>query len=212
MHIELRSLNTIRPYASNPRHNDDAVDAVVASLKEFGFRQPLVVDSEGVIIVGHTRYKAALKLGLTQVPVHVAIELSPEQTRAYRIADNQTASLASWDEANLLDELLALDQTDLDLSCLGFSPEQLLGYLEPEPSPGLGDPDEVPEPPAEPRTRPGDLWYLGPHRLLCGDATRPECVALLLGDQTIDMVLSDPPYGVAYVGKTADALTLVLQP
>src|ERR1017187_4265617 len=101
MHVEMRPIETIRPYANNPRTNDAAVDAVAASIKEFGFRQPIVVDEDGVIIVGHTRYKAALKLGLTEVPVHVAVGLSPAQAKAYRLADNQTASLSSWDDDKL---------------------------------------------------------------------------------------------------------------
>lgn len=217
MQIELRPLSTLRPYTDNPRHNDDAVAAVAASIAAFGFRQPIVVDAQGVIVCGHTRFKAAQSLGLAQVPVHVALDLSPEQARAYRLADNQTASLATWDEAKLLEELLALEQSQVDLSVLGFSPEQLRDFLSPDPlAPGLGDPDEVPDslveavldPDRQPRTRPGDLWLLGPHRLLCGDATRPECVDRLLEDRPFDMLLSDPPYGVSYVGKTADALTL----
>jgi ParB-like chromosome segregation protein Spo0J len=100
MHVELWSINRLKPYENNPPDNDAAVDAVAASLKAFQFRQPLVVDADGVIIVGHTRYKAALKLGMTEVPVHVARGLTPEQARAYRIADNQTATLATWDEDN----------------------------------------------------------------------------------------------------------------
>ena len=106
VHVEMRPLSTIRPYANNPRLNDAAVDAVAASIREFGFRQPIVVDEAGVIIVGHTRYKAAQKLGLHEVPVHVAIGLSPEQAKAYRLADNQTAQLSGWDEEKLARELL----------------------------------------------------------------------------------------------------------
>src|SRR5436309_12250818 len=105
MNIEMRKLSDIRPYESNPRLNDAAVDAVAASIREFGFRQPIVVDEQGVIIVGHTRYKAALKLGLETVPVHVAVGLSPAQAKAYRIADNQTATLSHWDDDKLPLEL-----------------------------------------------------------------------------------------------------------
>jgi site-specific DNA-methyltransferase (adenine-specific) len=105
MHVELRPIASIRPYDNNPRLNDAAVDAVAASIKEFGFRQPIVVDEDGVIIVGHTRYKAALKLGMTEVPVHVAVGLSPAQAKAYRIADNQTATIATWDDDKLYQEL-----------------------------------------------------------------------------------------------------------
>ena len=107
MYVEMRPIGSIRPYANNPRLNDAAVDAVAKSIKEFGFRQPIVVDEHGVIIVGHTRYKAALKLGLTHVPAHVAVELTPDQVKAYRIADNQTASIATWDD----------DKLPLELAC-----------------------------------------------------------------------------------------------
>src|SRR3982075_3293798 len=116
MEIEQRPITSIRPYEKNPRLNDAAVDAVAASIREFGFRQPIVVDEQGVIIVGHTRFKAALKLGLTEVPVHVAVGLSPAQARAYRLADNQTASLSSWDDDKLPLELVALQGMDFDLN------------------------------------------------------------------------------------------------
>src|SRR5438874_5601659 len=116
MQVELRPIATIRPYENNPRVNDPAVDAVAASIREFGFRQPLVVDEEGVIVVGHTRYKAALKLGLETVPVHVAVGLTPAQLKAYRIADNQTAGLSGWDHERLPLELAQLQQMDFDLS------------------------------------------------------------------------------------------------
>src|SRR5215471_3193250 len=112
MHIEMRALSSIRPYENNPRLNDAAVDAVAASIRAYGFRQPVVVDEQSVIIVGHTRYKAALKLGLAEVPVHVAVGLSPEQAKAYRIADNQTATLASWDDDKLVQELAQLKEMD----------------------------------------------------------------------------------------------------
>src|SRR6202140_1033353 len=121
MHVEMRPISSIRPYENNPRLNDAAVDAVAASIKEFGFRQPIVVDEQGVIIVGHTRYKAALKLGLTAVPVHVAVGLSPAQAKAYRLADNQTATMSSWDESLLPLELAELQAMDFDLNLTGFS-------------------------------------------------------------------------------------------
>src|SRR4051812_39354678 len=133
----MRAVGSIRPYANNPWDNDAAVDAVAASITAFGFRQPVVVDEEGVIIVGHTRYKAALKLGLSEVPVHVARGLSPEQARAYRIADNQIATLASWDEDRLPLELMALQEADFDLALLGFPDEELERLLAPPPGEGL---------------------------------------------------------------------------
>src|SRR5713226_7216945 len=169
MKIELWNISGIRPYANNPRVNDQAVDAVAASIKEFGFRQPIVIDAEGVIIVGHVRYLAALKLGLKKVPVHVAKDLTPEQIKAYRIADNQTANLSDWNYDLLPIELAELQGMDYDLGLLGFNEEELAELLGAGVKDGLCDPDEVPEPPDEPTTRVGDLLILGDHRLLCGN-------------------------------------------
>ena len=147
MKVQLRPITSIRPYDRNPRLNDQAVDAVAASIREFGFRQPIVVDEEGVIIVGHTRYKAALKLGLDKVPVHVATGLTPAQIKAYRLADNQTASLAQWDYDLLPLELAELQKMNVDLDVTGFSAEEILRLLEPSTPVGLTDPDDIPEPP-----------------------------------------------------------------
>src|SRR5262245_43550812 len=208
MRVELWPISRLKPYENNPRDNDPAVDAVAASLREFGWQQPCVVDEADVIIVGHTRYKAALKLEMTEVPVHVARGLSPEQARAYRIADNQTATLATWDEDKLPLELMALQQADFDLSLTGFPEDELLPLLTAPPGEALVDPDDVPEPPADPVTKPGDLWVVGKHRLLCRDAARPEDLARILPDGAADLLLTDPPYNVAYEGKTAEALTI----
>jgi ParB-like chromosome segregation protein Spo0J len=169
MQIEIRDIATIHPYEKNPRINDGAVDAVAGSLRQFGFRQPIVVDEAGVIICGHTRYKAALKLGLKQVPVHVAKDLTPEQVRAYRIADNKTAELAEWNMELLPIELKDLQAADFDLSLLGFDDEELAKLLDGGVQAGLTDPDEVPEPPDEAITKPGDLWLLGAY------TTCPHC-------------------------------------
>lgn len=208
MLVELRPIDSVRPYPGNPRRNDAAVDAVAASLQAFGFRQPVVVDEESVIIVGHTRYKAARKLGLTEVPVHVAIGLTPDQARAYRLADNQTATIAEWDDAALVHELLALRDAGFDLSLTGFAAADLTELLAPPPADPLADPDEIPDPPADPVTRPGDVWLLGRHRLVCGDATDPGVIRTALGGATADLLLTDPPYNVAYEGKTAAAKTI----
>jgi ParB-like chromosome segregation protein Spo0J len=134
---------------------------VAASLKEFGFRQPIVVDGDGVIVCGHTRYKAAQKLGLAKVPVHVAKDLTPEQIRAYRIADNKTSDLSDWDYDILPIELSELQDAGFDLESIGFDETELAKLLNTEPTQGLTDDDAVPEPPAEPITQPGDLWLLG---------------------------------------------------
>src|SRR5262245_43929280 len=205
MQVEMRPISSIRPYENNPRLNEAAVDAVAASIREFGFRQPIVVDEQGVIIVGHTRYKAALKLGLQRVPVHVAVGLSPAQAKAYRIADNQTAGLSQWDSELLPLELAELQGMDYDLGLTGFSAEELLQMLEPEPTQGLVDPDEVPAPPDEPITRPGDLWVLGKHRLLCGDSSKPEHVDRLVNGANSHLVNTDPPYGVKVEPRSNNA-------
>ncbi len=196
MHVEMRPIGSMRPYENNPRHNDAAVDAVAASIQAYGFRQPVVVDEDGVIVVGHTRYKAALKLGLEAVPVHVAVGLTPAQAKAYRIADNQTATIAQWDDDKLPLELIALQQMDFDLNLTGFSADELTALLAPDPTEGQCDPDLVPEPPDEPVTRPGDLWLLGQHRLLCGDSSNPADVDRLLDGAAIHLANTDPPYNV----------------
>ena len=150
----------------------------------------------GVIVVGHTRYKAALKLGYTEVPVHVAVGLSPAQIKAYRIADNQTATLAEWDFDLLPMELADLQRLDFDLGLLGFDHDELAKILNPELKEGQCDPDEVPEPPDAAITQPGDLWILGDHRLLCGDSSKPEDLDRLLDGADIHLCNTDPPYNV----------------
>ena len=204
--VQLRKIDEIKPYEGNPRINDDAVDAVAASLKEFGFRQPIVVDADGVIIVGHTRWKAAQKLGLAKVPVHVATDLPPEKVKAYRIADNQTATLAEWDFELLPIELKDLEQADYDLSLLGFDEDELAHLLDGDVAEGLTDPDSVPEPPDDPTTQRGDIWVLGDHRLMCGDSASPEDVDRLLDGATIDLVAMDPPYNVRVEPRSSTAI------
>src|SRR5215831_10542624 len=136
MQVEMRPINTIFPYENNPRLNDAGIDAVAASIREFGFRQPIVVDEDGVIIVGHTRYKAALKLGLEMVPLHVAVGMSKAQAKAYRIADNQTATLSQWDDDKLPLELAQLQERDFDLNLTGFSTDELMRLLGSEENAG----------------------------------------------------------------------------
>jgi len=206
MLVEMCAVTAIKPYPYNPRHNDQAVAAVAASIREFGFRQPLVVDDENVIVVGSTRYKAALKLGLSMVPVHVARGLTPAQLKAYRIADNKTAELADWDCDQLVQELIDLQQMDFDINVVGFSPEELHDLFLNEIEPGLTDPDAVPDPPAAPVTCPGDLWVLGKHHLLCGDAGLPEDVNRLLDGAPIHLVTSDPPYNIGLKPRSNNAI------
>lgn len=206
MKIEHRKLSDIRPYDKNPRKNDQAVEAVVKSIQEFGFRQPIVVDCEGVIVVGHTRWKAAQQLKLESVPVHVAKDLTPEQAQAYRIADNQTASIAQWDKDLLKVELMDLQGLEFDMDLLGFSPDDLTKYLGESVGDGLVDPDDVPEPPDEATTQPGDLWILGDHRLLCGDSSKEEDVDRLLDGHSVQLVNTDPPYNVKVEPRSGNAI------
>ena len=198
MSVELRPLDAVRPYANNPRQNDDAVEAVAESIRRFGFRQPIVVDADGVIVAGHTRFRAAQRLGLATVPVHVATDLTPDEVRAYRLADNKTAELASWDDAMLSIELDALRGAGIDWTLLGFDEDEPAKLLAPAGTEGLTDPDAVPEKPADPITKPGDLWLLGKHRLLCGDSTSATDVARLLDGAVPALMVTDPPYGVEY--------------
>ncbi len=206
MKVELRPITSIRPYENNPRINDQAVDVVAASIREFGFRQPIVVDGEGVIIIGHVRYKAALKLGLDKVPVHVAKDLSPEQVKALRIADNKTADLSDWNYDLLPIELSELQGMNYDLGLLGFNQDELAELLDPGVKDGLCDPDDVPAPPDEATTRPGDLWLLGDHRLLCGDSSKAEDVDRLLDGASIHLVNTDPPYNVKVEPRSNNAI------
>ena len=197
--IILKSVDEIIPYANNPRRNDKAVDAVAESIKQFGFKQPIVIDGGGVVVCGHTRLKAAKKLGIKTVPCIVAEDLTPEQIKAYRLADNKTAELAEWDM-----ELLPLELDDLqefDMTLFGFeTPKGKAEVIE--------DDYEITVP-AEPRTKPGEIYQLGRHRLMCGDSTSVKCVQALTGGVQMDMLLTDPPYNVEYTGKTEDALTIV---
>jgi len=206
MKIELWKIADVKPYENNPRQNDAAVESVARSIKEFGFRQPIVVDEDGVIIVGHTRYKAALQLGLEKVPVHVAKGLSPAQVKAYRLADNKTAEIAEWNYDLLPIELSQLKDLDYDLGLIGFDTDELAKMLDPGVQEGVTDPDDVPEPPDEAVTQPGDLWILGNHRLLCGDSSNPEHVDLLLDGAVIHLANTDPPYNVKVEPRSNNAI------
>ena len=202
MNVTEMPVERLIPYARNPRNNTAAIDAVKASIAEFGFRQPIVVDEKMVVIVGHTRLEAAKALGLTTVPVHVAEGLTPAQARAYRLMDNRSHENAEWDDELLRLEFgdLKLDGFDLDLT--GFDEDQLSELLGAESVEGLTDPDEAPVLPEQPVSRPGDLWILGDHRVLCGDATVSTDVEKLMGGVLADMAFTDPPYNVDY-GNTA---------
>ncbi len=206
MQIEIKPIDQIKPYEKNPRLNDGAVAAVAESIKQFGFRQPIVVDEAGVIICGHTRWKASKKLGLDKVPVHVARDLTPEQIRAYRIADNKSHEQSEWDMELLTIELLQLKEAGVDWTTLGFGVDELASILQLEPTTGECDPDEVPAPPDEAITKCGDLWTLGDHRLLCGDSSSPADVDRLLGGNVIHLVNTDPPYDVKVEPRSNNAI------
>lgn len=203
--IEMRRLADITPYERNPRVNDQAVAVVAESITRFGFRQPIVVDGEGVIVCGHTRWKAAQSLGLEEAPVHVAADLTPEQARAYRIADNRTAELSEWDLELLPLELSGLQEIGLDWNLLGFAERELQKLLDPGVSEGEIEADAIPEPPDEAITQPGDLWILGEHRLLCGDSSNADDVQRLLDGEPVQLVNTDPPYNVAVQPRSKNA-------
>ncbi len=205
MQITNMKLSEIHPYEKNPRFNDEAVDAVAKSIREFGWRSPIVVDKEHVIVCGHTRFKAAQKLGLAEVPVHIAADLTPEQIQAYRIADNKTAEIAEWNYDLLPLEIRELQDADFDLSLLGFDTDELDRLLNGTDADtvasGETEPDAVPDVPEEAASRRGEVYRLGDHLLLCGDATKPEDIARLTGDDKANLYLVDPPYNVALTGS-----------
>lgn len=208
MKIQEWDIDRVRPYESNPRDNSESVAAVAASIKEFGWNQPIVVDRDGVIVCGHTRLLAAQRLGLKKVPVYVASDLTPEQVRAYRLADNKTAELATWNKERLAEELQAIAGSSfkLDLGLLGFSQVDLERYLNPAGLSGLVDPDHVPEAPAKAITKRGDVWILGDHRLMCGDSSSTDDLDRLLDGSPIHLVHTDPPYNVAVEPRSNNAI------
>jgi len=181
MQIQMLKLDQVFPYEKNPRKNDEAVDKVAASIREFGFRQPIVVDADHVIIAGHTRLEASKRLGLTNVPVVVADDLSEEQVRAYRLADNKTAEFSGWDFDLLNGELFEIN--DIDMAAFGFDMNAFTdGMAEAEDDDyDLDAADEH----AEKRVQRGQVWVLGEHRLMCGDSTDQESVAELMGGRLL---------------------------
>ena len=200
MQIKLAEISNIKPYENNPRKlSEQAIEKVAMSLKEYGFRQPIVVDKDMVIVAGHTRFRASKKLGLKQVPISVIDNLSEEQINAYRIADNRTAEESEWDNELLKMEIKELEAKDFKLDLLGFNDEQLNNILFEEKQ-GLTDEDEVPETPEEPISKLGDIWKLGNHRVMCGDSTFIDNIDLVTKKEKIDMVFTDPPYNIDYQG------------
>ncbi len=205
MKIEMIPMEALREYERNPRNNEAAVGPVAESIRAFGFKVPVIIDKDNVLVAGHTRAKAARQLGLKEIPAVRADDLSPEQVRAFRLAENKLHELASWDLELLPIELAELQALDVDLTLLGFDDDELAKLLQ-DVKPGLTDPDDIPAPPDEAVTRPGDLWVLGDHRLLCGDSGNAADVDRLLDGQPIHLVNTDPPYNVKVEPRSNNAI------
>lgn len=200
LRIEMWPTGRLVPYVGNPRKNDQAVDRMTAVIREFGFRIPLVVRRDGELVDGHLRLKAAIALGMTEVPVMPADDMTPEQVRAFRLMVNRSATWATWDEDLLLAEIKALMDANYDVSFTGFDQHELDKLLMAVAATEK-DPDAIPDMPEDPVVRESELWLLGSHRLLCGDATNSVHVGHLLGGKPASMVWTDPPYNVDYEGK-----------
>jgi len=203
LQIKKVEVEKLIPYVRNSRtHSDAQVAQIAASIKEFGWTNPILVDGENGIIAGHGRLLAARKLGAKDVPVIELSHLTESQKRAYVIADNQLAMNAGWDTAMLTLELADLKESEFDLDLIGFDAKELEKLLEPEQVDGLTDEDAVPDAPEEPKTKLGDIYQLGNHRLMCGDSTSIDAVEKLMDGQKADMVFTDPPYNVAFNGRS----------
>lgn len=199
--IEKWDIEKLIPYARNARtHSDEQVGQIAASIKEWGWTTPVLVDEDGGIIAGHGRTMAAKKLGLREVPVMVARGWSDAKKRAYVLADNKLALNAGWDDSMLALELKELGEIGFDLDLTGFSLDEIAALTPVEVEPGLTNEDAVPEAPEEPVTRLGDVWILGQHRLMCGDSTSIDAVEKLMDGEKADMVFTDPPYNIDYQG------------
>jgi DNA modification methylase len=207
--VQIWHIDRLVFYARNPRKNDAAVDRMCGSIREFGFKVPVLARSDGEVVDGHLRLKAARKLGIAEIPVILCDDWTPAQVKAFRLLVNRSVNWADWDTELLSLELLDLKGLDFDLSLTGFDLTEIEAYMtSTEPSYGLTDEDAVPEPSEVPVSAAGDLWQLGDHRLLCGDATATADATKLMAGQTADLVFSDPPYNCAYEGYTKDKLTI----
>ena len=194
---EIKSISDLIPYVNNSRtHSDEQVTQIAASIKEFGFTSPILIDEQGGVIAGHGRIMAAKKLGLSDAPCIVLEGLTEAQKKAYVIADNQLPMNAEWDLDKLKLEVETLSEMDFDLDLLGFDDDFLAGLTAEEITEGLADEDECPEPEENPVSVLGDIWLLGNHRLMCGDSTSIDAVEKLMNGQKADMVFTDPPYGM----------------
>jgi DNA modification methylase len=206
--ITKRKTDELIPYARNSRtHSDEQVGQIAASIKEWGWTTPVLIDESGGIIAGHGRVMAARKLGIEEVPTMTATGWTKAQKAAYVLADNQLPQNAGWNMDMLKVEMMDLDSDGFDLNLIGFDGDMVANLLN-DPEEGLTDPDAVPDVPDDPVTVEGDVWLLGDHRLMCGDSTSIDAVERLCGEHMADMWLTDPPYNVAYEGKTKDALKI----
>ncbi len=196
------------PYGRNPRKNDHVIEQMAGAIQEFGFRIPIIAKSTGEVVDGHLRLKAALHLGLETVPVVLADDLTPMQIKAFRILANRSATWADWDEDLLRLELEELQLDDFDLALTGFDDDELLEIMagEETTSEGNTDEDAAPEVPFNPVSKPGDVWIMGQHRLLCGDSTDAASYDTLLGNERVAMIFQDPPYNVDYANTAKDKL------
>tara|TARA_R100000697_G_scaffold89020_1_gene100866 strand:- start:546 stop:1661 length:1116 start_codon:yes stop_codon:yes gene_type:complete len=204
MKIKSIAIDKLIPYHNNPR-KDQAVDKVASSINEYGFQQPIVVDKNMVVVVGHTRLMGAKKLGLKRVPTVIA-DLTETQAKAYRIADNRINEDSTWDMELLNLEIAGLSELDFDLDLLGFDSSELDKLLVNDEE-YLTDEDEVPEPPKEPKSKLGDVYQLGENRLMCGDSTKVDHVDKLINGANIDLVYTDPPYGINYKSPSGKGMT-----
>ena len=200
----MTEIEKVKPYENNPRKNDDAVNEVAKSIETFGFKNPIIVDKNFVIIAGHTRLKASIQLGLTHVPVIVAEDLTEEQANALRLADNKTAEISKWDKKKLDEELRNINWDELGVEMTDFGFNDIFASDEVEVTDDNFDEGQYL--PAEPYSIQGDIYVLGNHRVMCGDSTSPEQVALLLDGKLADMIFTDPPYNVNYEGSNGQSI------
>ena len=199
MQIVNKNINDIKEYENNPRNNDKAVEYVANSIKEFGFKVPLVIDKDNIIVAGHTRYKASKLLGITEIPCIIADDLSEEQIRAFRLVDNKSAEYASWDKELLNMELNNI--FDIDMELFDFNIDKNLKDV-------IDDDYDI-ELPEKPKSKIGNIYKLGNHYLMCGDSTNNDDVNKLMNNILADLIVTDPPYNVNYEGKTSDNLKIV---
>ena len=206
--IQYVKLDELIPYARNPRNNEDAVEHVASSIREFGFQSPIIVDKDNTIIAGHTRFNAAKRLKLDEVPIIKASDLIEAQVKAFRLADNRVGEYATWNDELLAIEFEELQDLDFDLSLTGFEELEIESLLNEDESEEVEEDSYEVELPKEPKAKRGDLYRLGKHYLLCGDSTSIEDVEKLTNGVTMDLLITDPPYNVAYEGGTKDKLTI----